>query len=120
MKIVGAMVVFATVLFFVVWWNEPLYLRTVTGMVQAEGSRFASAPLASGQKFAILLKPYQASEEVTSVAGGDGSLAVECVSTRCSVLEKGSCVELSCKVDHRLTEPSVVSCKMIKVLGCTP
>lgn len=99
-------------------WKDPMYVRAVNGMVVTEGSRYSGVPMASGQKFAILLSPYTASDEVTNVGGGDGSLAIECLSTRCAILNKGTCADFDCRIDHRLWEPSVIQCKMVHVIPC--
>lgn len=109
------------ILYGVYNWYDPFYHRTITGKVVSEGSRFAQASLVQGQKFAVLLKPFTAEHEAEKeIAGGDGSAAIECLSTRCAVLQPGMCAEFSCRIDHRVLEPSVVQCKMERQIDCGP
>jgi prepilin-type N-terminal cleavage/methylation domain-containing protein len=97
--------------------SDLVYPRGVHGEVIRIASRQAAADQGMEEKFALeLTNVTMADAEVRRSAGeSDGSLLVECLSTRCAVLRPGDRVELECNRKVRWTEPNVVQCKLGRV-----
>lgn len=98
--------------------SDLTYGRTVKGKVASTGSRYSRTEGGGKEKIALQLSPFFSDEKVRDTAGGSAGLDVECVSTRCSALTAGQCVELVCSYEHRWWEPSVVECKMVHTIDC--
>lgn len=94
--------------------GEFFYTRTVHGQVASSGSRWRGG----SEKIALKLGSYIADSEVRATSAGGNALLVECTSSRCAALEHGECVDLTCKIDRRIFEPSVVVCKMKRSVDC--
>lgn len=100
--------------------SDLMYGRTVTGHVLSGGSRYARSETGGTEKIALALNPYQGDDKVRSLAGDDGTLMLDCVSTRCAALQPGQCAELKCSYEFRIMEPNVLECKLVKTTMCGP
>lgn len=97
------------------------YSRKVAGqLVAAPASRLAPSVQTVQEKFALVLNPYTADPKVIEVAAGSDGLYIECLSTRCAVLQAGQCATFQCEWIRNWAEPSVIQCKMDKVVACNP
>lgn len=95
--------------------GDQCYGRSVEGHVVSASKRIT----AHEEKVAVRLKPYHADDTVERIAGGTAGLDIECVSTRCSNLQPGDCVSLTCKhIVTGLDEPDVIGCKMLRTIAC--
>ncbi len=94
--------------------SDLIYPRDVHGEVAKVASRQSATRSGMEEKFAIkLVNVTLADAEVKRSAGqGDGALLVECLSTRCSLLQPGDKVQLECNRKVRWFEPNVVECKL--------
>ncbi len=95
--------------------SDACYTRTVTGKITSVGSRIKGE---MSESIALQLDPYFSDSLVEKTAKGEDGLAVECDSTRCSMLKVGQCVELICSFSNRWTEPNVIECKLVNTIKC--
>lgn len=97
--------------------SDFVYPRQVHGEVAKMASRQSATDSGMEEKFAIkLMNVTLADAEVKRSANeGDGALLVECLSTRCSLLQPGDKVRLECNRKVRWFEPNVVVCKLDSV-----
>lgn len=97
--------------------SDLVYPRDVHGEVARTASRQAVAGQGMEEKFALELTNVTMADAVVRRTAGepDGSLLVECLSTRCAVLRPGDRVELECNRKVRWFEPNVVQCKLERV-----
>ena len=100
--------------------SDIVYPHDVSGRVVQMDSRLARTQGGSNEKFVLRLDAITSADAtVKKTAGGpDGTLDVECTSTRCALLKPGSCVDLECNREIRYWEPNVIKCKLVKEVTC--
>ncbi len=94
------------------------YSRDVSGTVVARDKRLANDQGKPYEKVSLRLNPFEADSAVKNDAEGVQGLDVECISTKCTLLNNGDCVLLACKRDVRFFEPNIIECKAIKTIEC--
>ena len=101
--------------------SDLVYPHDVSGRVAQMDSRLARSQSGSNEKFVLRLDAItRADTTVKKTAGSpDGTLDVECTSTRCALLKPGSCVDLECNREVRWFEPNIIECKLVKEVTCT-
>jgi len=105
--------------------SDPFLPKHITGTVAEAGqATWVRTGESSGrEKYAILLTDIvvdctggklegQCLSIWNDVAGSTGGVALECWSTRCSLLKPGACAEFHCAREVRWFEPDVMRCKL--------
>jgi len=95
--------------------DDLTYGRTLEGRVVNEGARFQTGT----QKISLLIKATKSDTKIDHVAAGPSGVAVECLSTRCASIERGTCHRFDCKYVWRFMEPDVIACKHVKEVECS-
>ena len=90
---------------------EGCYERKVAGVVVATGARWRSSSDSAEERIALRLTKVECDPVVARVAGaGDGSILVDCLSTRCAALREGDRAWFACRHSWRLFAPDVIEC----------
>lgn len=100
--------------------SDILYSRTLEGEVVNVGSRIKMRGETAQQKVSLLIKadPATIDPKINETACGPSGCTVECLSTRCAGLMKGTCHRLKCRYSHRFFEPDIIGCKHDKEIVC--
>ena len=94
------------------------YSRELEGKVLTLGSRFGATSRRTQEKFSVVLQPIgRVDSTIERVAGGPSGIVIECVSTRCAVMQPGSCHQFKCSFEWA-TGADVIKCKHVKEVRC--
>jgi len=96
------------------------YGRDLEGEVVTKGTRLQADSSGAEEKIALVIDASVTDDVMDGVAGGPSGVAIECLSTRCATLEKGSCHSFRCKHEYRSWEPDIIECKHKKETVCPP
>lgn len=91
------------------------YPNEVTGTITKDpGTRFVRNGDSGQEKVSLTIEMAKNPGGTLSVGWSEGTLVVECLSTRCTQIAKGENHTLVCRTAGRAFEPSVVVCKHVR------